>query len=112
MIHPRTLIAIVLLCALTPGSIAAAEDLSHVAMFGHTMHSDSGVPGHGAIDPEHGCTATFHLCSCHTALSAVAVAARHELPLDLDSANLWIVRCLNLTDDCRSEVFRPPRFLS
>ena len=110
MISFRALTAIVLLCALTPGSIAAIEDLSHAAMFGHAMHSDSEGPGHGAPDPEHGCTATFHLCPCHSALSAVAVAARHALPVDLDSANLWIVGCSGLTDDCRAEVFHPPRF--
>ena len=58
---------------LIPGLTEAAENVWHVATAGHSAHSADAGADHAPDDDEHGCTGTFHLCTCcHSAPVNVA----------------------------------------
>lgn len=61
------LLVLALAALLTPGFVEAAENLWHLAAAGHGAHASDAGPSHRPQDEEHGCTGTFHLCSCHPA---------------------------------------------
>jgi hypothetical protein len=58
-----------LVCLLVPGLGEAAENLWHVVRTGHSAHDLSAGEQHVPDEDEHGCTGTFHLCSCHQTLA-------------------------------------------
>ncbi len=61
----RLLLIGVLLWSLLPGLGEVVENSIHFLRHGHLAH-DPASPGesHAPVDPEHGCGATFRLCSC------------------------------------------------
>ncbi len=61
----RLLLVPALVALLTPGLVEAAENLWHVVESGHAAHAADAGRDHLPQDEEHGCSGTFHLCSCH-----------------------------------------------
>lgn len=61
----RPLVVATLAWLLVPGLSEATENLWHLLRTGHGAHDLSAGAGHAPQDEEHGCTGTFHLCSCH-----------------------------------------------
>lgn len=61
----HTVLAATLVVLITPGLIEATENAWHLITTGHTAHSPEAGPDHQPSDAEHGCTGSFHLCSCH-----------------------------------------------
>lgn len=57
----------VLLLALAPGLGEVVENVVHLVVHGHLAHAEAQGDHHAERLPEHGCSGTFHLCSCHTA---------------------------------------------
>jgi len=47
---------------MTPGLSELVDDALHLVRTGHTEHA---AGHHDGEDAEHGCTGTFHTCSCH-----------------------------------------------
>lgn len=72
----RLLLVPVLVALLMPGLVEAAENLWHVVEAGHSAHAVDAGRGHMPQDEEHGCSGTFHLCSCHPAPAWRPTAAR------------------------------------
>jgi hypothetical protein len=54
-----------LVWAMTPGLTEAVENAWHLASSGHTAHAPEAGEDHAPVGDEHGCSGTFHLCSCH-----------------------------------------------
>jgi hypothetical protein len=81
------IVALALLWIVVPGAIEATENLAHLLDSGHLAHAAESGDSHSEPGPEHGCNATFHLCSCHAAPSglpadaAVAAASEPAAPL-------------------------------
>lgn len=48
-----------------PGLAEAGENLWHFARAGHLAHAQDAGEDHAPEGDEHGCSGTFHLCSCH-----------------------------------------------
>ena len=59
------LLVAVLVWSLTPGLNEFAENVWHLAVSGHTAHAIEQGEDHAPEGDEHGCSGTFHLCSCH-----------------------------------------------
>ncbi len=89
----------------TPGAFEAIEDLLHVAYDGHTAHD----AGHDAHEREHGCTGTFHVCSC--CASPMFVASAIGLAIH-DPIAVTIEQTPRVPDGARPAhtrpVYRPP----
>jgi len=57
----------------TPGVVEVTENLWHLATRGHEAHAAEAGADHAPDGREHGCSGTFHLCTCcHTAPAAAA----------------------------------------
>lgn len=65
-----------LILAFTPGAGEAVENLGHLIGQGHLAHAEQTDDHHEPTGEEHGCTSTFHLCSCHTSLSFLVAEGR------------------------------------
>jgi len=63
-----------LLLALAPGLGEVVENLFHLAIEGHAAHALGHGDSHAARGPEHGCSGTFHLCSCHSSSTGLRPA--------------------------------------
>jgi len=61
----KLLLVVCLIWALTPGLAPAVENLWHLVATGHTAHALDQGSDHAPLGDEHGCTGTFHLCTCH-----------------------------------------------
>lgn len=60
----------------TPGLTEAAENLWHLATAGHEAHAAEAGADHAPDGREHGCSGTFHICTCcHTVPAAAAPPA-------------------------------------
>lgn len=97
-----------LIWMLTPGLTEAAENLWHVVRSGHAAHAADQGADHEPEGDEHGCSGTFHLCSCHhsTSTTLTPATAGTELPA-LDS-RLCAPAC-STDSPLLSGLFRPPR---
>ena len=93
---------------MTPGLAEAAENLWHFARVGHTAHAQDAGEDHAPDGDEHGCSGTFHLCSCHHSpptVLALAPATRQLAPVEQSSLR-------NETSSPGPDLpslFRPPR---
>ena len=72
---PRLLVPL-LVCALTPGFGEMVENLWHLALTGHSAHAVEQGADHEPSNDEHGCSGTFHLCSCHHTVPSDLAAVR------------------------------------
>ncbi|OGQ10239.1 MAG: hypothetical protein A2138_15105 [Deltaproteobacteria bacterium RBG_16_71_12] len=108
-------VAIVLALVLFPGMAEAVEDVAHLVAEGHTLHAsaiaDDGNDAAEHTDSEHGCSALFHMCGCHTPLSSMTSA---RLVVDRDAV-IEDVPSAVFADDWRwphdgvlGDAFRPP----
>lgn len=62
------LLAFCLALALMPGVLEVVENASHLLTQGHLAHAAEHGDHHDSGGPEHGCTPSLHLCSCHASL--------------------------------------------
>jgi hypothetical protein len=67
----RTLVVMALVLLL-PLFGEAIENAVHYVLHGHAAHAEATPDHHAPPAPEHGCTGTFHLCSCCASWSDVA----------------------------------------
>jgi hypothetical protein len=85
-----------LLWVLCPGLAEVTENLWHLATTGHHAHALEAGADHAPEGDEHGCSGTFHVCTCCHSAPAQAtspLAARpggmlREAPAALASASL------------------------
>lgn len=79
--HVRCGLVFLLLLALAPGFGEVVENVLHLLTEGHAAHARSHDDDHAAKGPEHGCTGTFHMCSCHSSSTGLrpAVAPRAQV---------------------------------
>jgi len=96
-----------LVVSMMPGVAEIAESAVHLWETGHTAHAHAD-PDHHPSGPEHGCSATMHLCPCHSSIPAalalsvvvgVAPGAAPSLPFERET---W------RGDDHRFGLYRPP----
>lgn len=109
--------------ALSPGVAEAAADASHWVVEGHTLHAKATEheaheehAGHAEHekqhgDDEHGCTALFHLCGCHSptpSVTSTPVLVSREAQLQDERATLAPEETRRPGDGVCGETFRPP----
>lgn len=75
-------VALALLWIVFPGAMEATENLAHLLNSGHLAHAAESGDSHSEPGPEHGCNATFHLCSCHVAPTGVLAAGASTAGID------------------------------
>lgn len=64
-----------LVWVMTPGLVEVTENLWHLATTGHSAHAPGMGADHAPAGDEHGCSGSFHLCSCHaTVVAELALA--------------------------------------
>ena len=73
--------ALILALAMMPGLVEVMENATHLVAEGHLAHSVAQDDQHEPTGPEHGCTAVFHLCGCHSSLAFVATRAAEATDL-------------------------------
>ena len=93
---------------MTPGLTEASENLWHLIRAGHTAHSLDAGPDHAPKGDEHGCSGTFHLCSCHhsSCTTVPRTLASHELHATDGGGQPIVCRCQS--PDLPG-LFRPPK---
>jgi hypothetical protein len=62
------LIAGLLAYLMVPGAVEIVENVGHLITHADTAHADNGH-AEDSSDDEHGCSGTYHACSCHHAPS-------------------------------------------
>lgn len=62
------LLVLGLVLAMTPGLAEVVENVAHLAVSGHGAHAADQGPDHEPTGDEHGCSGTFHVCSCHSSV--------------------------------------------
>lgn len=94
--------------SMTPGLSEAGENLWHLLRTGHTAHAQAEGSDHAPEGDEHGCTGTFHLCSCHhSSPSTLTVATvAYALPSTEHRSRL---RPLKEQSPDLPGLFHPPR---
>jgi hypothetical protein len=75
------LLVLGLVWLLTPGLAEATENLWHLATEGHSAHAPGAEDDHAPVGDEHGCSGTFHVCSCHAspAMSLIGTTSVQQL---------------------------------
>lgn len=82
MVVARRILVLSLLWTLAPGLTEATENVWHLLYAGHTAHAADQGPDHEPAGDEHGCSSTFHLCSCHpTPVSTAALRGGDDTAL-------------------------------
>ncbi len=99
-------IASLLILGMTP-TVELLENVVHLAFEGHTAHALPDLE-HEKEGAEHGCSGTFHICSCHT--SPVFLEAAEAV---LDTPVKAATTRVHFEADVPSEghdrrLFRPP----
>lgn len=76
---PIRIVVLVLLWVVLPGAMEASEDVAYFLSNGHRAHAAEREGSPSDPGPEHGCSAMYHLCSCHltppVSLAATSVAS-------------------------------------
>lgn len=105
---PVQLLVAGLIWAITPGLAEVAENAWHLVVAGHQAHALDRGADHAPAGDEHGCSGTFHLCSCHHTLlfDLTAVPLRRPNSLAICLAEL-LERCPS--DAAGSPPEHPPR---
>lgn len=62
---PVRLLVVLLLWAFTPGLVEVTENMGHLLVAQHLAHAVDQGADHAPEGDEHGCSGTFHVCSCH-----------------------------------------------
>ncbi len=62
------LVALLIAFVLMPGAAEMVENAAHVVSDGHTAHAIDDAD-HAPRGDEHGCSGTYHVCSCHASPS-------------------------------------------
>lgn len=102
------LLVLGLVWGLTPGLTEVTENLWHLAASGHSAHAAEEGPDHAPQDEEHGCTGTFHLCSCHHSQASDRLPA--SLPRLEDPGHAVIrPRTSDAPEPSPHRLDRPPR---
>lgn len=66
-LHTATLLVLIVL--LIPGAFEVMENLWHLGATGHVAHAADAGADHAPEGQEHGCSGTFHFCTCCPTLS-------------------------------------------
>lgn len=101
------LVAALLVFLLTPGLAEMVDDAVHLVRTGHTEHSATHAGSHGT-DAEHGCTGTFHTCSCHQTPSFLEPPAAPALAEGGTATRPVAWRHAGPAEGVRAELSRPP----
>lgn len=103
-----SLIAIILVFMLTPGAVELVENAAHMVSEGHSAHAFDDA-GHTPEGDEHGCSGTFHACSCHA--SPVFIVGQSSLAVSMAcpaTTSHLVDHGARLTRGYDLGVFRPP----
>lgn len=103
------IIAALLAYLMVPGSVEIVENLGHWITHGDTAHADRQHDQDGPSD-EHGCSGTYHACSCHASASFVAGSGAPVLmaPVDRPARAPRAINEAHDSDFVR-QLLRPPR---
>ncbi len=73
------LLILFLVFVLTPGATEIVENAAHLVANGHGAHAVDDAE-HSPVGDEHGCSSTFHTCSCHSSTSFVLRDTEFSVP--------------------------------
>lgn len=103
------IIAGLLVYAMMPGALEITENAVHLLRHGDTAHADEQHAQDGPSD-EHGCSGTYHACTCHSSAQFVSGPAAPMLPPAAHVAQAIVVGPADApTDGFSREIYRPPR---
>lgn len=104
-------IALVLVFVLTPGMTELAENAAHVVTQGHGAHAFDDTD-HAPMGDEHGCSGTFHACSCHASPAFIVGQSSLAVSTPLPATTSHLAdNGTQLTMGHDLGVFRPPSTL-
>lgn len=108
MAHLVRLVTLLLVFVLTPGAAEIVENVAHLAADGHLAHAVDD-DDHAPEGDEHGCSATMHLCACHSAPCFLLADGGADLPFP-PAARLAVNDgdLARLTPGHALGVYRPP----
>ena len=98
-----------LLLALAPGLGEVVENVLHLVTEGHPAHAQGHGDEHAARSPEHGCTGTFHFCSCHGSATGLKPARSPRVQAQDVIATLALPRAGSTGTGFHHVPERPPR---
>jgi hypothetical protein len=105
----KLLVVSSLVLLVTPGLLEATENLWHLAAAGHTAHSSEAGADHQPTGDEHGCTGSFHLCSCHRSPPSQTEARARLADGGVRSASAVALERTAWDDPCARGVDHVPR---
>ncbi len=98
-----------LVFVLTPGATEIVENAAHLLANGHGAHAFDDAE-HSPAGDEHGCSSTFHTCSCHNSTSFVVRDTEFSVPPPdpLEEPYASSGRDKRLVAGFQRGIFRPP----
>ena len=101
-------VSVLLLWVLTPGLAEFVENAVHLVENGHFAHATPAGDSHPSPGPEHGCTGTFHLCSCCQSPNLVFAQNSAQVP-ELASRELDALTRHDVVFVAADGIDHPPR---
>jgi hypothetical protein len=103
------IIAVLMVYAMTPGALELTENAVHLVRHADTAHAD-GDHAEDSDRDEHGCSGTYHACTCHSSPHFVdnSVAPRAAAPLPAPTVRLPVI-VAPVDSGFARDIDRPPR---
>lgn len=110
MLVRSRILALLLVLAVIPSGMELVELAVHIVRYGDVAHADKHDKSTKPIgSDEHGCSGTFHVCSCHQVVSATTPLATTVVCLRAPVESLAIIFPLDRTGEAaQAPPVRPP----
>lgn len=110
MLVRSRILALLLVLAIIPSGMELVELAVHIVRYGDVAHADQHDKSTKPIgSDEHGCSGTFHLCSCHQVVSATTPLATTVVCLRAPGESLAVIFPLDRTGEAaQAPPVRPP----
>lgn len=103
------IIAGLLVYVMTPGALELTENALHLLRHGDTAHADAKHAPDGPND-EHGCSGSYHACTCHSSPQFVSGPSAPTVPPPTDVARTVVLGPADmLADGFPRGIDRPPQ---
>ncbi len=110
MLVRSRILALLLVLAVVPSGMELVELTVHIVRYGDVAHADQHDTSTKPIgSDEHGCSGTFHVCSCHQVVSAMTPLATAVACIRVPAESLVIAFPLDRTGEAaQAPPVRPP----
>lgn len=110
MLVRSRILALLLVLAVIPSGMELVELAVHIAKYGDVAHADQHDKSKSPLgSDEHGCSGTFHICSCHQVVTATTPLTATVDCVRAPAQSLAIVFPLDRTGEAaQAPPVRPP----